>query len=85
MIYVRACRKPFKGHFSGLLVHKDKAVKSLSGLFKQGSSKLITVGLGDSLNDLPMLEVVYRAVLTKNTMGNKTIGCSLEILRFLMK
>lgn len=72
--------------YRGLPLHNiGKAVKSLLGLFKHGASKLITVGLGDNLNDLPMLEVVDRAVLIKNTMGNKTIGYSLEILRFLMK
>lgn len=46
---------------------KGKAVKILVDIFRKNypEMKIITVGLGDSLNDLPMLEVVDKAFLVK--------------------
>ena len=51
---------------------KGKAVKILADIFKKNSpeTRIITVGLGDSLNDLPMLEVVDKAFLMKKEAGN---------------
>jgi len=51
---------------------KGKAVKILADIFKKNSpeTRIITVGLGDSLNDLPMLEVVDKAFLVKKEAGN---------------
>ncbi len=51
---------------------KGKAVKVLVDIFKENSpeSKIITVGLGDSLNDLPMLEAVDKAILVRKESGN---------------
>lgn len=51
---------------------KGKAVKILVDIFKrnQPETKIITVGLGDSLNDLPMLEAVDRPFLVKKLSGN---------------
>jgi mannosyl-3-phosphoglycerate phosphatase len=51
---------------------KGKAVKILADIFKKNSSetRITTVGLGDSLNDLPMLEVVDKAFLVKKEAGN---------------
>ena len=51
---------------------KGKAVKILTDIFKKNypETKIITVGLGDSLNDLPMLEVVDKAFLMKKEAGN---------------
>lgn len=50
---------------------KGKAVKILTDIFKKNSSetRITTVGLGDSLNDLPMLEVVDKAFLVKKEAG----------------
>ena len=51
---------------------KGKAVKILTDIFKKNYSEteITTVGLGDSLNDLPMLEVVDKAFLVKKEAGN---------------
>ncbi|MFQ5964538.1 MAG: HAD-IIB family hydrolase [Candidatus Scalinduaceae bacterium] len=51
---------------------KGKAVKILTDIFKRNlpETKIITAGIGDSLNDLPMLEVVDRAFLVKKESGN---------------
>ena len=51
---------------------KGKAVKILTDIFKKNSPEtgITTVGLGDSLNDLPMLEVVDKAFLVKKEAGN---------------
>jgi len=51
---------------------KGKAVKILADIFKKNSpeTRITTVGLGDSLNDLPMLEVVDKAFLVKKEAGN---------------
>lgn len=51
---------------------KGKAVKILVDIFKKNhpETKIVSVGIGDSLNDLPMLEVVDRAFLVKKVSGN---------------
>ncbi len=51
---------------------KGKAVKILVDIFRENfpESKIITVGLGDSLNDLPMLEAVDKAILVQKESGN---------------
>ena len=51
---------------------KGKAVKILTDIFKKNypETEITTVGLGDSLNDLPMLEVVDKAFLVKKEAGN---------------
>ncbi|ODS31823.1 MAG: mannosyl-3-phosphoglycerate phosphatase [Candidatus Scalindua rubra] len=51
---------------------KGKAVKVLVDIFKKNypETRIITIGLGDSLNDLPMLEAVDRAFLVKKESGN---------------
>lgn len=48
---------------------KGKAVKLLVNLFKQKHGKVITIGLGDSLNDLPMLQVVDYPILVQKPGG----------------
>ncbi len=50
--------------------HKGKAVKALSDLFRQENGPLVTVGIGDSANDLPMLEVVDRPFLVQKPDGS---------------
>ncbi|MDR4508304.1 MAG: HAD-IIB family hydrolase [Candidatus Brocadiaceae bacterium] len=50
---------------------KGKAVTILKNIYKENSNDSIkTIGLGDSLNDLPMLSVVDIPVLVKKTSGN---------------
>jgi len=51
---------------------KGKAVNILVDIFRKNypETKIVTVGLGDSLNDLPMLEVVDKAFLVKKELGN---------------
>jgi mannosyl-3-phosphoglycerate phosphatase len=44
---------------------KGKAVEILSGLYRKMWGKIKTVGLGDSLNDLPMLSVVDIPILVQ--------------------
>jgi mannosyl-3-phosphoglycerate phosphatase len=51
---------------------KGKAIKILVDIFKMNhpEKKIVSVGIGDSLNDLPMLEVADRAFLVKKVSGN---------------
>ncbi|MHC4268628.1 MAG: HAD-IIB family hydrolase [Planctomycetota bacterium] len=51
---------------------KGKAVKILVNIFRKNfpESKIVTVGLGDSLNDLPMLEAVDKAILVQKISGS---------------
>ncbi|WP_135611357.1 mannosyl-3-phosphoglycerate phosphatase [Methanococcoides sp. AM1] len=44
---------------------KGKAVRILSKIYRQQFTDVITIGLGDSLNDLPMLESVDMPVLVQ--------------------
>ncbi len=50
---------------------KGKAVKILVDIFEKNhpEENIITVGLGDSLNDLPMLKAVDKAFLVKKESG----------------
>ncbi|MGH7792624.1 MAG: HAD-IIB family hydrolase [Thermodesulfobacteriota bacterium] len=48
---------------------KGKAVKTLIKLFEEKFSELKTIGIGDSLNDLPMLEAVDMPILVKKPSG----------------
>ena len=51
---------------------KGKAVNILVGIFRKNypDAKILTVGLGDSLNDLSMLKVVDKKFLVKKELGN---------------
>jgi mannosyl-3-phosphoglycerate phosphatase len=49
---------------------KGRAVNTLSELFKKAHGTIFTVGIGDSLNDVPMLEVVDLPVLVKKADGH---------------
>lgn len=48
---------------------KGKAVNILVGIFRRTLPRLKTVGLGDSLNDLPMLEAVDVPILVQKPNG----------------
>ncbi len=51
---------------------KGKAVNILVDIFRKNypGAEILTVGLGDSLNDLPMLEAVDKKFLVKKKLGN---------------
>ncbi|MHC4322260.1 MAG: HAD-IIB family hydrolase [Planctomycetota bacterium] len=51
---------------------KGKAVNILVDIFRKNypDAKILTVGLGDGLNDLPMLKVVDKAFLVKKEFGD---------------
>ena len=48
---------------------KEKSVKILTRLYKKKYKNIVTVGLGNSLNDLPMLKLVNKPFLIKNKDG----------------
>lgn len=52
---------------------KGRAVEILTKLFKKRFSKVVTIGIGDSLNDLPMLKIVDFPILVKNKEGKWSI------------
>ena len=45
--------------------HKGRAVNILRGLYERGKGPVTTIGIGDSLNDLPFLLAVDRPVLVR--------------------
>jgi mannosyl-3-phosphoglycerate phosphatase len=49
---------------------KGKAVNILVDLYHQMWGEVETIGLGDSLNDLPMLSVVGLPILVRKKDGN---------------
>ena len=75
--YIKAeiTRRGFKHTEGGIFHHimgendKGKAVKILIRLLKRKFSDLQTIGIGDSLNDLPMLEIVDIPILVKKPSG----------------
>ncbi|MCK5589889.1 MAG: hypothetical protein KAI09_02815 [Dehalococcoidales bacterium] len=44
---------------------KGKAVKIVTGLYREMWDEIETIGLGDSLNDLPMLSTVDMPILVQ--------------------
>ena len=55
------------GRFYGVMAHRGKGAATivLSALFRRKFGDIVTVGIGDSSNDVPMLEVVDKPVLVK--------------------
>jgi mannosyl-3-phosphoglycerate phosphatase len=49
--------------------HKGRAVEILKGLYRNRDGAIITIGLGDSLNDLPFLLAMDRPVLVRKLSG----------------
>ena len=49
--------------------HKGRAVNILRRLYEQKDGSVMTIGIGDSLNDLPFLLAVDRPVLVKKESG----------------
>jgi mannosyl-3-phosphoglycerate phosphatase len=48
---------------------KGKAVTILTALFKKECDEVRTIGVGDSMNDIPMLEAVEQPAVVKNKKG----------------
>lgn len=65
-----------KGEFFHLLgkTDKGKAVRMLKNLYTKQYGKILSIGLGDSFNDLPMLEVVDQAYLLQKLDGSYDRG-----------
>lgn len=61
-----------QGQFFHILGDHDKgrAVKLLQSLYQREYGELASIGLGDSLNDLPMLQAVDRPVLVRKADGS---------------
>lgn len=70
--------------FYHLLGNSDKgtAVKKISEMFKQkwNVDKLISIGIGDSMNDLEMLKSVDKPVLVKKSGGYHQTGIEIDNL-----
>ena len=49
--------------------HKGRAVALLRSLYEREQGRMVSVGIGDSLNDLPFLLAVDRPVLVKRRSG----------------
>jgi mannosyl-3-phosphoglycerate phosphatase len=60
------------GRYYHMHGHHDKgqAIKILNRLFEKNRGQILTVAIGDSLNDLPMLAAVDRPVLVKRIDGS---------------
>lgn len=60
-----------QGRFFHLMGNHDKgkAIRILRGLYAQRDGDVTIVGIGDSLNDLPMLLAADRPVLVRNESG----------------
>lgn len=65
-----------KGRFYHILGNSDKgkAVSILSGLYRSQYDAIVTVGIGDSPNDIPMLEAVDIPVLVQKADGTYDPG-----------
>ncbi len=59
---------------------KGKAVRTLSEIYKNESPTVETVGIGDSLNDFPMLREVDHPVLVRKKRAMHESGLALENL-----
>jgi mannosyl-3-phosphoglycerate phosphatase len=61
---------------------KGRAVQQLSDLYRQQYGQVLTVGLGDSLNDRPMLGAVDRPILVRRPDGSYDPDVTLPGLEF---
>jgi mannosyl-3-phosphoglycerate phosphatase family protein len=60
---------------------KGEAVRVLSGLFRRQLGDIMTVGIGDSANDLPLLAAVDRAYLVQRPGGSWQDTAGLAVTR----
>jgi mannosyl-3-phosphoglycerate phosphatase len=81
-------RRGFKHTEGGIFHHimgdndKGKTVKILTNLFKQKFSHLKTIAIGDSLNDLPMLQAADIPILAQKPDGQYDSRIRLDNLVF---
>ena len=70
------------GRFFHLIGENDKgkAVSYMTDISRRAYDEVKTIGLGDSLNDLPMLQVVDYPVLVKKPDGNHDPNITLDNL-----
>jgi mannosyl-3-phosphoglycerate phosphatase len=61
---------------------KGKAVARLVDIYRQSGDKFISIGLGDSLNDLPLFEAVDRPILVQKPDGSYDPAVKLPNLSF---
>jgi mannosyl-3-phosphoglycerate phosphatase len=71
------------GRFHHILGHNDKgkAVEILKKLYRKEFSSIWTVGMGDSLNDLPMLSAVDRPIILR---GEKDLSSEISPFKNLV-
>jgi mannosyl-3-phosphoglycerate phosphatase family protein len=60
---------------------KGEAVRLLSGLFRRQLGDIVTIGIGDSANDLPLLAAVDRAYLVQRPDGTWQDTAGLAVTR----
>jgi mannosyl-3-phosphoglycerate phosphatase len=53
-------------------IDKGRAVGVLRSLFARRGGRVVMIGLGDALNDMPMLQAVDRPVIVRNDWGGAT-------------
>jgi mannosyl-3-phosphoglycerate phosphatase len=82
----RIASKGFRWTKGGRFYHltgendKGRAVKILSEIYRLQYGPIVTVGLGDSLNDLPMLAAVDRPILVQKPDGSHEDAIALSHL-----
>jgi len=84
LIEARGLRWTRGGRFHHLTGPHDKggAVRQLSELYRQQYGRMLTAGIGDSLNDLPMLGAVDRPILVRRPDGGYDPDVALPGLEF---
>ena len=72
------------GRFHHILGNNDKgkAVMTLTDIYSKKLGRPETIGLGDSLNDMPMLEAVDIAVLVQKPGGEYDKSINLSNLQY---
>jgi mannosyl-3-phosphoglycerate phosphatase len=64
---------------------KGKAAEILKNLYFQKFGKILTIGIGDSPNDLPMLKVMDKKFLVKKTKGrNASYNAWRQVLKHIL-
>jgi mannosyl-3-phosphoglycerate phosphatase len=73
-----------RGRFHHILGDNDKgrAVRLLAELYRRGLPGLVTVGIGDALNDLPLFQAVDVPVLVQREDGSYAEGVRSPRLAF---
>lgn len=79
-IYLKGYRYTRGGRFHHILGENDKgnAVRILTDIYKRELENVQTIGLGDSLNDLPMLKEVDIPILVQKPKGDYDSCISLD-------